>query len=184
MPSLLDFFETRRPAPKRARLSDEGPQHPAVLSGGSCSTDRAKSEDLPVPLAESEYSALLADDLVGNDVGNEDTSLPKGSQTELETSLPLIETDQEAIEQYESSKVTALEEEQPTTLQQRLGERKWQKGRSSIYVDAFNLALETVLEDEAHLFDEPELEVFKKWNNLGYEAQYLYVSFRMFKPCI
>ncbi|CRG86634.1 Fanconi-associated nuclease 1 [Talaromyces islandicus] len=172
MPSLLDFFETRRPVPKRAKLSDEGPQDSAVSSDGSHGTDRPKSEDSPTPLIESDYSALPADATVGNDVGNEDA---KGSQTELETSLPLIEADQEAIEQYESSKATAVKEEQLTTLQRRLGERKWQKGRSSIYVDAFNLALETVLEDEAHLFDEPELEVFNKWKNLSYEAQYLYV---------
>jgi Fanconi-associated nuclease 1 len=158
------------------RLSDNGPQDSTLSSDGSDSADRPKSEDSPAPLVGSEHSTLPADVTAGNDVGNEDSGLPKGSQTELETSLPLIDTGQEAIEQYESSKATALEEEQ-LTLQQRLGERKWQKGRSSIYVDAFNLALETVLEDEAHLFDEPELEIFNMWKNLSFEAQYLYVFF-------
>ena len=50
------------------------------------------------------------------------------------------------------------------------------RGRSSIYVDAFNLALETVLEEESHLFNEPELAVFDNWKALDYEAQYLYES--------
>lgn len=52
-------------------------------------------------------------------------------------------------------------------------ELEWGRGKSSIYVDAFNLALETVLAEEAHLFDEAEMEVFRQWRNLAYEAQYL-----------
>ncbi|CAK7222833.1 hypothetical protein SEUCBS140593_005037 [Sporothrix eucalyptigena] len=47
--------------------------------------------------------------------------------------------------------------------------------RSSIYVDAFNIALDTVLEQEEHLFNEQEKAVFAAWRNLDYEAQYLYV---------
>ena len=54
-----------------------------------------------------------------------------------------------------------------------LNHRNWTKGKSSIYVDAFNLALETVLDDERHLFDEKEMEVFNQWRVLHYEAQYL-----------
>lgn len=42
-------------------------------------------------------------------------------------------------------------------------------------MDAFNLALDTVLEDEAHLFDSKEMVVFEQWRTLDYEAQYLYV---------
>ncbi|PKS10486.1 hypothetical protein jhhlp_002238 [Lomentospora prolificans] len=53
--------------------------------------------------------------------------------------------------------------------------RKWIRGESSIYVDAFNLALDTVLEDESHLFDERERRVFDEWKRLDYESQYLYV---------
>ncbi|KJX93685.1 coiled-coil domain-containing protein mtmr15 [Zymoseptoria brevis] len=93
-------------------------------------------------------------------------------QTDLETALPPIETDKEAIEAYEASRAA---EQAESGLQDRLGERKWVKGKSSIYVDAFNLALETVLEDEGHLFDEAEHFVFKEWRELSYEAQYLYV---------
>ncbi|TQS39008.1 hypothetical protein Golomagni_00473 [Golovinomyces magnicellulatus] len=50
------------------------------------------------------------------------------------------------------------------------------KFKSSIYVDAFNLALETVLEDERHLFDIKELQIFAYWKELNYEAQYLKIS--------
>ncbi|KAF2146975.1 uncharacterized protein K452DRAFT_355372 [Aplosporella prunicola CBS 121167] len=89
-------------------------------------------------------------------------------QTDLESALPPIETDKEAIEAYEAGRAAEQTEEQA-------GGRNWVKGRSSIYVDAFNLALDTVLEDESHLFDEAETEVFRQWRELGYEAQYLYV---------
>ena len=64
-------------------------------------------------------------------------------------------------------------EDVPEDLKSRLNQRSWAKGKSSIYVDAFNLALETVLEDEGHLFDEKEMEVFTQWRGLEYEAQYL-----------
>lgn len=96
----------------------------------------------------------------------------RSHQTDLETALPHIETDKEAIEAYEASRVA---EQAESGLNERLGERKWIKGKSSIYVDAFNLALETVLEDESHLFDEAEHVVFRQWRDLSYEAQYLYV---------
>ena len=45
--------------------------------------------------------------------------------------------------------------------------------RSSIYVDAFNIALDTVLEQEEHLFNKKEKAVFAAWRGLDYEAQYL-----------
>lgn len=44
---------------------------------------------------------------------------------------------------------------------------------SSIYVDAFNLALDTVLADEAYLFSSQEAEAFAKYRSLDYEAQHL-----------
>lgn len=91
--------------------------------------------------------------------------------TELESALPPIKTDKEAIAEYEAMR--ASEQDIPGELEDRLKSRKWTKGKSSIYVDAFNLALETVLEDEGHLFDEKELEVFNQWKELDYEAQYL-----------
>jgi fanconi-associated nuclease 1 len=97
---------------------------------------------------------------------------PRKRQTDLESALPPIQTDKEAIEAYEATRAA---EQAELGLGGRLGERKWTRGRSSIYVDAFNLALETVLADEEHLFDEAEHAVFKLWQGLSYEAQYLYV---------
>lgn len=102
---------------------------------------------------------------------DEDETFPRSSQqTDLESTLPPIKTDKEAIAGYEARRAT---EEGELDLRERLGQRNWIRGKSSIYVDAFNLTLETVLEDESHLFNEAELAVFRHWNRLGYEAQYL-----------
>ncbi|KAI5786462.1 coiled-coil domain-containing protein MTMR15 [Peziza echinospora] len=46
---------------------------------------------------------------------------------------------------------------------------------SSLYTDAFELALDTVLAEESHLFDEAEAEIFQRFRSLPYEARYLYV---------
>lgn len=102
---------------------------------------------------------------------DDEDPIPKASQTELENSLPPINTDKDAIAEYEATR--AAETAESLDLQGRLGQRKWIRGKSSIYVDAFNLALETVLEDEAHLFDEAETAVFQQWRALSYEGQYL-----------
>ncbi|KAG4432442.1 hypothetical protein IFR05_012078 [Cadophora sp. M221] len=110
-----------------------------------------------------------SDDDDGSEV--DEPSIPK-RPTELESALPPVKTDKEAIDEYEAMRAA---EDVPEDLKSRLTQRTWIKGRSSIYVDAFNLALETVLEDEAHLFDEKEMEVFNQWRQLDYESQYLYV---------
>ncbi len=91
--------------------------------------------------------------------------------TDLESTLPSIRTDKEAIREYETSRAANGEPE--ATAEDRLRNREWVRGQSSIYVDAFNLALDTVLEDEKHLFDEAELAVFQAWRDLPYEARYL-----------
>ncbi|KZF25878.1 hypothetical protein L228DRAFT_271863 [Xylona heveae TC161] len=95
-------------------------------------------------------------------------------ETELESALPHISNDQEAIAEYELRR-TADDRNEASNFAARLESGKWARGKSSIYVDAFNLALETVLEEEAHLFDRAELALFEHWRSLGYEAQYLYV---------
>ncbi|RVX69175.1 hypothetical protein B0A52_07151 [Exophiala mesophila] len=104
--------------------------------------------------------------------------------TQLETALPPIQSDQDAIEAYEAYKSGEYEQivehtknpdGSPTTTRSRLESRSWVRGRSSLYVDAFNLALDTVLEDEGHLFNEAEMTLFSDWRLLDYEAQYLYV---------
>lgn len=96
-------------------------------------------------------------------------------RTDLETTLPPIQTDREAIEAYEATRAADQTEYTEQGLEDRVHGRKWVRGRSSIYVDAFNLALDRVLEDEGHLFDEAEHAVFRFWRQLTYEAQYLYV---------
>ncbi|PBP27308.1 hypothetical protein BUE80_DR001533 [Diplocarpon rosae] len=108
-----------------------------------------------------------------DDSGSEDNEPPIPPRvTELESTLPEVKTDKDAIDEYEAMRAA---EDFPEDLKSRLSQRNWTKGKSSIYVDAFHLALETVLEDEAHLFDEREMEVFNQWRKLNYEAQYLYV---------
>lgn len=94
----------------------------------------------------------------------------RNPKTELESALPPVKTDKEAIAEYEATRAA---ESEGLDLNGRLGQRKWLPGKSSIYVDAFNLALETVLEDESHLFDEAEMAVFQQWRHMSYEGQYL-----------
>jgi Fanconi-associated nuclease 1 len=91
--------------------------------------------------------------------------------TDLESALPHIKADDEAIEAYEVFK--ASQEDAAEEAGERLEKRAWVRGKSSLYVDAFNLALDTVLDEESHLFDEAEAEVFRIWRDLTYEVQYL-----------
>lgn len=126
---------------------------------GPPSLSRTQSKEIPDSEAESDDEEQLP---------------PRASQTELENALPPTKTDKDAIAEYEATR--AAESSADLDLQGRLGQRKWIRGKSSIYVDAFNLALETVLEDESHLFDGAELAVFQQWRGLSYEGQYLYVD--------
>lgn len=93
--------------------------------------------------------------------------------TDLESALPPVKTGVKAVEEYEAFK--ASQEDTAEETGNRLEKRAWVRGKSSLYVDAFNLALDTVLEEESHLFDEAEAELFRIWREIGYEAQYLYV---------
>ncbi|TVY48978.1 Fanconi-associated nuclease-like protein [Lachnellula occidentalis] len=104
--------------------------------------------------------------------GSEDESPTGHRPTELESALPPVKIDKKAIDEYEAMRTG---DEVSDDLKSRLNQREWTRGKSSIYVDAFNLALDTVLEDEGHLFDEKEMEVLSQWRELKYEAQYLYV---------
>jgi Fanconi-associated nuclease 1 len=106
--------------------------------------------------------------------GDDEPRFASHRPTELENALPPVKADKEAIEEYESMRATA--QDSPNGLLNRLDAGTWTRGKSSIYVDAFNLALETVLEEESHLFDEAETAVFDQWKALGYETQYLSVA--------
>lgn len=95
-------------------------------------------------------------------------------ETTIESSLPPVKTGRGAVDEYVALRASQLAEEiPPNEIAGNEKPQQWARGKSSIYVDAFNLALDTVLEDESHLFDENEKAVFEAWKSLGYEAQYL-----------
>ncbi|TQB69452.1 hypothetical protein MPDQ_001855 [Monascus purpureus] len=154
--SLLEYWGTQRTSAKRRKTvadhvgigNKSGQSHSGISSNNAI-------------LKSSETS-------VGRYDGNEESS-----QTELENSLPDIGMEKYAIEHYGAAYLEEQVDEQ--SLDQIIRAGRWRKGRSSVYVDAFNLALETVLAEEAHLFDEAEIQVFRQWRSLSYEAQYLYV---------
>ena len=138
------------------------------------SNDGEDSHGIPEDESNSRIPNRYRDEIPDSEDDDDalDQSQPKPARpTELESALPPIKTDKEAIAEYEAMR--ASEQDNTEILQGRLKERKWTKGKNSIYVDAFNLALETVLGDEGHLFDEKELEVFNQWRDLDYESQYL-----------
>lgn len=133
----------------------------------------------------SPWKGLLKHGLPDSDDEHEDDKPDddRPTTTQLETVLPPVGTDEEAIEAYEAYKAGQVEDA-PETLHSRMDKMKWVRGSSSIYVDAFNLALETVLEQEGHLFDEAEKTVFDCWQHLDYEAQYLYVRLFLRKTSV
>jgi Fanconi-associated nuclease 1 len=153
--SLLNFWETQRPE-KRRRTNEkldesENAEVDPKIKRPPSPSPSVDLRDTPAPAAE-------------------DLGYIPSSQTDLEISLPAIKIDEDAIEEYETSKNDA-----EPGLHVRLRDGVWQRGKSSIYVDAFNLALETVLDEESHLFDEAEMDIFRQWRELSYESQYLYV---------
>ncbi|ELR06858.1 hypothetical protein VC83_04842 [Pseudogymnoascus destructans] len=95
--------------------------------------------------------------------------------TELESALPHLDQGKDAIVDYEAIQPFEKDIDGSEDLEDNLSTRKLPIGRRSIYVNAFNLALETVLDEESHLFDKKEGKVFDEWHGLSYEAQYLYV---------
>lgn len=106
---------------------------------------------------------------LGSDSSTPPPSPPSAPLDELETvdadadadeAEPLLATPErtEAVQKYEGGREVDAETGTYT---------------SSIYVDAFVLALDTVLADEAYLFSEDELEVFVKYRSLPYAAQHL-----------
>lgn len=146
-------------------------------SSGSERNDERPAKRLRVetgctPLTSKRAAKEIADSEAETD--DEEVEAPQDHhRTDLETALPLVRIDDEAIQEYETHK--AADDNGNTGSSEEPKEGGWIRGRSSIYVDAFNMALDTVLEEEAHLFDEAETAVFKEWRRLSYEAQYLFV---------
>ena len=157
-------FDSDFESPPAKRLKRHNSVDSSLSRNASDEEDIAEispSKSLPREIPDSEAESDEDDGSV----------LPGLRKTGLESALPPVKTDKEAIAEYEATR--AAEAADAPNLHRRLGQRQWIQGKSSIYVDAFNLALETVLEDERHLFDEAEMGVFQSWRTLSYEAQYL-----------
>lgn len=155
------------PNPPAKRLKRLDSAETSLSRGESQDDDEENTStcrDYPREIPDSE-----ADDLGAEEDGI-DVPSDVGRRTAIESALPSISVDKEAIAEYEAARAA---EPEVLDFHGRLGQRKWVPGKSSIYVDAFNLALETVLEDESHLFDKAEMAVFEKWKSLSYEGQYL-----------
>ena len=163
-PSTKFDGEFKTPAAKRLKRHD---------STDSSLSRQASDEEEPERFSPQRQLLREIPDSEADSDDDGEIGVPLVRQTDLESALPPVRTDKEAIAEYEATR--AAEEASAPDLNGRLGQRKWVQGKSSIYVDAFNLALETVLEDESHLFDEAETAVFEHWRSLSYEAQYLYV---------
>lgn len=163
----------RIPHPSSTKFNDDSP--PAKRLKTHESTDNDSRDVSPIRTPRREIPDSDDEESFS---GEERDS--KSHVTELESALGPVKTDKEAIREYEAMRAaegsiqdSSENASDEVNLSERLSKRSWTKGKSSIYVDAFNLALETVLEDEGHLFDEREMAVFETWRNLDYEAQYL-----------
>ena len=122
-------------------------------------------------------SRVTRHDIPDSDCESDDAPLetegpPSTQPTDLEQTLPPITTDKQAIDEYETWRASQVAPSS-SDFRDKFSQREWIPGKSSIYVDAFHLALDTVLEDEKHLFDDAELALFKHWQSASYEAQYL-----------
>ena len=159
-----DDFET--PTAKRLKRRDSTD---SSISRRQDSDFEDEGRTSPVHRTPVRSSREIPDSEAESD--EDDDALQNGNRkTELESALPPVKTDKEAIAEYEATRAAEAES---LDLDGRLGQRKWVAGKSSIYVDAFNLALDTVLEDESHLFNEAEMAVFAHWREMSYEGQYL-----------
>ncbi|KAM0516170.1 hypothetical protein ACHAP9_006126 [Verticillium nonalfalfae] len=138
------------PPMKKPKVEDGAPDHTAATDAVGC-FNQDSDEKLAVASHEEDVES--------------ESRETRHHHPAIEDALPPVETDKEAIERYELYKASQSSD---------VGEKpQWVKGKSSIYVDAFNLALDTVLEDESHLFDMRERTVFEQWRLLDYQSQYL-----------
>jgi Fanconi-associated nuclease 1 len=162
----------RIPHPSSTNFTDDSPPSKRLKTHESTDNDSRDVSPVRTPRAEIPDS--------DDECSSEEDRIPSAHVTELESALGPVKTDKEAIQEYEAMRAAEGSVDDSSKdvsgagdLNDRLSKRNWTRGKSSIYVDAFNLALETVLEDEGHLFDERERKVFDMWRELDYEAQYL-----------
>lgn len=171
----MDAFVQRIPRASRAGSGKDTKNDVQEPPAKKAKTDSASRAEADFESSDEFSSKDVKRVAAPEDTTLEDSDVPaKARPTDVENALPATQDEEEAIHEYEAMKLaassphTSQDGTAPTSLPQ------WMKGRSSIYVDAFILALDTVLEDESHLFDEVEREIFQQWKQLDYEAQYLY----------
>ncbi|KAL5596905.1 uncharacterized protein BROUX77_006853 [Berkeleyomyces rouxiae] len=165
----MDRFIIRKPRASGGFIEKRATKKPRLSDVGNESADSASSTT-PIKLEQDEECDFDLAVPSGDSVlfGNEETEL-----SALEFSAQLEETPPVGAmcQETEGTQDAIRKEEEHPTPTGYL----WVKGESSLYVDAFNLALDTVLQDEIHLFDDKEQQVFREWRALDYQEQYLYV---------
>ena len=167
--SLLEYWGVRLPPAKRRKTGTIATDTADTRSTSSKrkTEQRYRSEEEPLSISSPNISSEEYETKVPWEETTE-------SRTDLESSLPEIKANDQSIDDYYYHyAVDVGEQPDKRSADQPLLSGEWKRGKSSIYVDAFNLALDTVLAEQAHLFDEAEMEVFRQWRSLSYEAQYL-----------
>ncbi|KAI1083161.1 VRR-NUC domain-containing protein [Whalleya microplaca] len=183
---MMDAFVKKKPKPAKYNTSEddrrvEEPPSKRVKRDQSYESDEDSDQHRPkydsslkpLPRIQREDTTDSTFDNVSAEQSETDTDAHPPRRTAIESALPEVKSTKEALEEYENFR--ASQGDGTDTAAERLESRKWVRGKNSIYVDAFNLALGTVLDEESHLFDEKERHIFDQWNALNYEAQYLYV---------
>ncbi|KAF4970287.1 hypothetical protein FZEAL_10072 [Fusarium zealandicum] len=175
----MDAFVTRLPQPQ-SELGGQVPANSPKQPSQERPSKRAKREESPASDSNHSHHSHTENTprrgFVHKDPAEpeeDDQDDDNSRPTDFESALPPTDGGKAAIEEYEALMSSQLSAEDVPTTEKT--QPLWIRGRSSIYVDAFNLALDTVLEEESHLFDEKENKIFSQWKALGYEAQYLYV---------
>lgn len=129
-------------------------------------TCSAAYHDFKDTMRDMDISALVSDENTKCDPGMNYPSEQEQSRTYPDHSkLAIVDFDK--IQSFDKDLII------PGQFGDCLGSKEQHSSLRSFYVDAFNLALETVLDEESHLFDEKEMMIFDKWKQLNYEAQYL-----------
>lgn len=147
-----------------SRSEDIQPRKKARLSDHKAEPD----VDLKLSVKIEDTNDTYFPDLLVESVSGHDACTALEASLHLDASIP----ETEAFVKEEEKELPGSNEDGDSTA---ASTRKplWVKGESSMYVDAFNMALDTVLRDEAHLFDEQELQVFRQWRAQEYAQQYL-----------
>ncbi|KPM35495.1 hypothetical protein AK830_g11084 [Neonectria ditissima] len=174
----MDAFVRRLPKPQAERGRKAQASQPVGVDADRPTKRVKRKESRDVECDQSDSSSHRRDfkprNASADYLATQDQNDANSRVTDFESALPPTAVGDEAIEQYEamkSSQASAPDDDETAEETQP----RWVKGKSSIYVDAFNLALDAVLDEESHLFDEKEMDLFRQWRVLDYEAQFLYV---------